>query len=166
MHIKQALIAALTLWMFLEQDSTKSRTSPWIQMGIKDQRKTPCICMVFFFGIGWLPIFPTQFRNGRAALRVEALPCVPLLIGCSSPCIRHRRRSAPSHHRPSNTYGILLKYKPGKVGGRRKHKKQDALLCVLLLWYPAATYLSGSAHMVAARRTGSGAVRRWKLSSQ
>ena len=73
---------------------------------IKDQRKTPCICMVFFFGIGWLPIFPTQFRNGRAALRVEALPCAPLLIGCSPPCIRHRRRSAPSHLQPSNTLRV------------------------------------------------------------
>ena len=143
LHIKQALIAALPLWMFLEQNSTKSRTSPCIQMGIKDQRKTPCICMVFLCGIRRLPIFPTQFRNGRAALRVEALPCAPLLIGCSPPCIRHRRRSPPSHHQPSNTCGILLKYKPGEVGSRRQARKNSIHLDAVFVWYPAATYLSG-----------------------
>jgi len=82
-------------------------------------------------------------RNSRAALPTARLPCAPLLTGCSPPCIRHWRRSAPSHLQPSDTYSILLKYKPGKVGRCRRHKKQDALLCVLLLWYPAATYLSG-----------------------
>ena len=29
---------------------------------IKDQRKTPCICMVFFFGIRRLPIFPGRLQ--------------------------------------------------------------------------------------------------------
>ena len=39
--------------------------------------------------------------------------------------------------------GILTGSWPGGIGRRWRHKKQDALLCVLLLWYPAATYLPG-----------------------
>ena len=45
-----------------------ARCASWLELGpgryivIKDQRRTPCVCMVFFFGIRRLPIFPGRLQ--------------------------------------------------------------------------------------------------------
>jgi len=59
-----------------------SCVSPEVRPGKISGRQRPkqstMLCMVLYFGIRRLPIFPTQFRNGRAASCIKhflALPC-------------------------------------------------------------------------------------------
>ena len=71
-----ALTVAVPFWL-LPKVTAKEQTlsqakyalrASWLEVGpgryivIKDQRKTPCFCMVSFFGIRRLPIFPGRLQ--------------------------------------------------------------------------------------------------------
>ena len=99
------------------------------------------ICQSFSFGIRRLPIFPTQFRNGRAALPQERLPRTPLLIGCSPPCIPHRGRSAPSHLQPSNTLRVSRPVR-GPEGRETLEAQKARRTAVRLVFVVSGGYLS------------------------
>ena len=95
--------------------------SPGRCIVIKDQRKTPCICMVFFFGIRRLPIFPASAHivaarwAGRPFLQLPVLEQLRFAASCT----------AGAHRRCVSSQAIPYGYLDGLVA-RRDRETQEA----------------------------------------